>query len=218
MSCRLAPWFLPLFLPLSLLALNRARVRSLLPYGIIGLALWTSVLKSGVHATLAGVIIAMAIPLNRTHADEDSPAEQVLHALHPWIVYAIVPLFAFANAGVALSGLSLTDVLHPVPVGIALGLFLGKQLGILSFAWLLVKSDIAGLPERVTWRHMYGAAVICGIGFTMSLFISSLAFGDHVASLLGVDRLGILAGSFLSAVLGYLLLRYAPPATNQADT
>ncbi|MGB4343381.1 MAG: Na+/H+ antiporter NhaA [Moraxellaceae bacterium] len=195
---------------LGLVVLNRSRVRSLMPYGIIGLALWVSVLKSGVHATLAGVVIAMAIPLDRSHPDEDSPAERVLHALHPWIIYAIVPLFAFANAGVALGDLSHDDILHPVPVGIALGLFLGKQIGIFSFAWLLVKSGVAQLPERTSWLQLYGASVICGIGFTMSLFISSLAFSDHGASLQMVDRLGILAGSMLSAVLGYLILRNAP--------
>lgn len=195
---------------LGLLVLNRSRIRSLMPYGIIGLALWVSVLKSGVHATLAGVVIAMAIPLDRSQPDEESPAERVLHALHPWIIYAIVPLFAFANAGVALGGLSHEDILHPVPVGIALGLFLGKQIGIFSFAWLLVKSGVAQLPERTSWLQLYGASVICGIGFTMSLFISSLAFSDHGASLQMVDRLGILAGSMLSAVLGYLILRNAP--------
>lgn len=201
---------------LGLVILNRSRVRTLLPYGIIGLALWTSVLKSGVHATLAGIVIAMAIPLDRQHPDEESPAEHVMHALHPWIVYAIVPLFAFANAGVALGGLSHDDILHPVPVGIALGLFLGKQIGIFSFAWVLVKSGVAHLPERTSWLQMYGASVVCGIGFTMSLFISSLAFGDHAAQLQLVDRLGILAGSLLSAVLGYLILHHAspPPARN----
>ena len=196
---------------LGLLVLNRARVRTLLPYGIIGLALWTSVLKSGVHATLAGIVIAMAIPLDRTRPEEESPAEHVMHALHPWVVYAIVPLFAFANAGVSLAGLSHDDILHPVPVGIALGLFLGKQIGIFSFAWLLVKTGVAQLPERTSWLQMYGASVICGIGFTMSLFISSLAFGDSAASLQLVDRLGILAGSVLSAILGYLILHHASP-------
>lgn len=196
---------------LGLLVLNRARVRTLLPYGIIGLALWTSVLKSGVHATLAGIVIAMAIPLDRTRPEEESPAEHVMHALHPWVVYAIVPLFAFANAGVSLAGLSHDDILHPVPVGIALGLFLGKQIGIFSFAWLLVKTGVAQLPERTSWLQMYGASVICGIGFTMSLFISSLAFGEGAASLQLVDRLGILAGSVLSAILGYLILHHASP-------
>lgn len=202
---------------LGLVILNRSRVRTLLPYGIVGLALWTSVLKSGVHATLAGIVIAMAIPLDRQHPDEESPAERVLHALHPWIVYAIVPLFAFANAGVALGGLSHDDILHPVPVGIALGLFLGKQIGIFSFAWLLVKSGVAHLPERTSWLQMYGASVICGIGFTMSLFISSLAFGDHAAQLQLVDRLGILAGSLLSAVLGYLILHHASPPADKTE-
>lgn len=202
---------------LGLVILNRSRVRTLLPYGIIGLALWTSVLKSGVHATLAGIVIAMAIPLDRTHPDEESPAERVLHALHPWIVYAIVPLFAFANAGVGLAGLSHDDILHPVPVGIALGLFLGKQIGIFSFAWLLVKTGVAHLPERTSWLQMYGASVICGIGFTMSLFISSLAFGDSAASLQLVDRLGILAGSLLSAILGYLILHHASRAPDRPD-
>ncbi len=200
---------------LGLLVLNRSRVRTLLPYGILGLALWTSVLKSGVHATLAGIVIAMMIPLDRVHPDEESPAERVLHALHPWIVYAIVPLFAFANAGVALGGLSHDDILHPVPVGIALGLFVGKQVGIFSFAWVLIRSGIARLPEHTNWLQMYGASVLCGIGFTMSLFISSLAFGESAASLHLVDRLGILAGSALSAILGYFILHHASPATDR---
>jgi len=195
---------------LGLLVLNRSGVRSIAPYVLLGVALWTSVLKSGVHATLAGIVIAMALPLERTASESEAPAERVLHALHPWIVYAIVPLFAFANAGVALGGLSVSDVLHPVPVGIALGLFLGKQIGIFSFAWLLVKAGIAQLPARTSWLQMYGASVICGIGFTMSLFISSLAFSESAAALQGVDRLGILAGSLFSAVLGYLILRRAP--------
>ncbi len=197
---------------LGLLVLNRSRVQSITPYALLGIALWTSVLKSGVHATLAGIVIAMALPLARGSgsADNTTPGERVLHVLHPWIVYAIVPLFAFANAGVALGSLSADDVLHPVPVGIALGLFLGKQIGIFSFAWLLVKSGIARLPEHCSWLQMYGASVICGIGFTMSLFISSLAFNDNAAALHMVDRLGILAGSLLSAVLGYLILRHAP--------
>lgn len=197
---------------LGLLVLNRARVQSITPYALLGIALWTSVLKSGVHATLAGIVIAMALPLARGTGSPDNtaPGERVLHILHPWIVYAIVPLFAFANAGVALGSLSAADILHPVPVGIALGLFLGKQIGIFSFAWLLVKSGIAKLPEHSSWLQIYGASVICGIGFTMSLFISSLAFNDNAATLHMVDRLGILAGSLLSAVLGYLILRHAP--------
>jgi len=195
---------------LGLVILNRSRVRTLLPYGIIGLALWTSVLKSRRACHARGHRHCHGHPLDRTHPDEESPAERVLHALHPWIVYAIVPLFAFANAGVGLAGLSHDDILHPVPVGIALGLFLGKQIGIFSFAWLLVKTGVAHLPERTSWLQMYGASVICGIGFTMSLFIASLAYAER--ALYDAAVLGILGASVISALIGYVWLRLTLPA------
>lgn len=192
---------------LSLFAVNRAGVRALTPYVLLGLALWASVLKSGVHATLAGIVIALMIPLSRREGEEHPPAERVLHGLHPWVVFAIVPLFAFANAGVGLGGLSLSDLVQPVPLGIAAGLFLGKQLGIFATAWLVIRAGWAGLPHATSWRQLYGAAVLCGIGFTMSLFISSLAFEHAGSTVVLHDRLGILAGSLASAILGYLVLK-----------
>jgi NhaA family Na+:H+ antiporter len=200
----------------GLLALNLSGVRKPAAYVLVGLFVWVSVLKSGVHATLAGVALALAIPLRPAPGSDLSPLREMEHALHPWVAFGILPLFAFANSGVALAGLGLEALLHPVPLGIALGLFLGKQAGVLGFAWLAVRLGIARLPQGVGWLSLYGVSVLCGIGFTMSLFIGSLAFemgGPHMESgdTLQVvnDRLGILTGSFLSAVVGYAVLRYA---------
>jgi NhaA family Na+:H+ antiporter len=192
----------------ALAVMNLRGVRRTAAYIIVGVALWICVLKSGVHATLAGVVLAFAIPL-RTKDDEPCPLRELEHTLHPWVAFGIMPVFAFANAGVSLEGMSLGSLLEPIPVGIALGLFLGKQLGVFGFAKLSIKSGLAALPEGADWLSLYATSVLCGIGFTMSLFISTLAF-DPGASGEGVSaRLGILAGSFLSAVAGYLLLRYA---------
>lgn len=203
-----------------LFMLNRLGYRRLGFYLIAGLLLWVSVLKSGVHATLAGIVIAMALPTDVREGERQSPADLVLENLHPWIVLLILPAFAFANAGVSLAGLSPQDIFGPVPLGIALGLFLGKQLGIFAIVWLLVKLQLAKLPAQTNWLQMYGAAVLCGIGFTMSLFISSLAFAHSGASVALTDRLGILMGSLLSAVVGYLILNKAckPAAHNLAKT
>jgi NhaA family Na+:H+ antiporter len=201
-----------------LFALNRARVRHIGVYMLVGAALWTTVLKSGVHATLAGVVVALAIPMDSEDGKE-SLADQLIHTLHPWINFFIVPVFAFANAGVTLLGLGRHDLVHPVTLGIVLGLFLGKQFGITACAWLMVKLGLAELPAR-NWREFYGAAVLCGIGFTMSLFISSLAFANAGGGIELADRLGILAGSLLSAVVGWALLRQAtkPQPAPVADT
>nr|CRH07123.1 Na(+)/H(+) antiporter nhaA 2 [Candidatus Magnetococcus massalia] len=204
---------------LTLLALmNLFGVRAISSYAIIGTILWVAVLKSGVHATLAGVAVAMAIPLNKDEQGH-SPAYQMEHDLHHMVGLFILPLFAFANAGVSLAGLSPTVLLEPVPLGIALGLIMGKQLGVFGFVWLAIKMRLAKLPEGFNWRQLYGVALLCGVGFTMSLFISSLAF-EHsgAAAVSGVPeaghaRLGILAGSTLSGLLGYLVLRWSlkPP-------
>ncbi len=188
-----------------LILLNRCGVRRTAPYIVVGVLLWVSVLKSGVHATLAGVVIALAIPVSRD-ADGDSPAEHLEHALQPWVAYAIVPIFAFANAGVSLLGLDASALASSVFQGIVLGLFVGKQLGIFAFSWLCVRLGWATLPEGAGWRQLYGAAVLCGIGFTMSLFISSLAFQHSGGSVALVDRLGVLLGSLLSALAGYFIL------------
>ncbi len=192
-----------------LVILNRRGVTAIGPYGVVGLILWIAVLKSGVHATLAGVIIAFCIPLRAQ--DGSSPSEHLEHSLHPWSTFAILPVFAFANAGVDLSGMSFGDLLSPVPVGIALGLFLGKPLGVMLFSFVAVKLKLAALPEGVSWKQITPVAVMCGIGFTMSMFISSLAFiggSEHYGD---VARLGILSGSILSAVVGYFWLSRVLP-------
>ncbi len=195
----------------GLALLNRAGVMKPAAYVMLGIPLWVAVLKSGVHATLAGVAVAMFIPLRAPPAAAAGAPESLLaeleHALHPWVAFGVLPLFAFANAGVSVLELSLADLLHPVPLGIVAGLFLGKQLGILAFCWVAIRARLAALPEGVGWRQLYGVAVLCGIGFTMSLFIASLAFEQGGAAYLGLDRLGILAGSLLSGLVGYLVLR-----------
>jgi len=191
-----------------LFVLNRRGCRQLAPYLLVGLILWISVLKSGVHATLAGVLLAMFIPMRRGQ-NSTSPLEKLEEDLHPVVAFAILPLFAFANSGISFEGFSMSTLLQPVPLGIALGLFLGNQVGVFSLSWLTVKAGLARLPEGVTWLQMYGVAVLCGIGFTMSLFIGSLAFEQGVIGYVVHDRLGIIAGSLLSAVAGYLILRIA---------
>jgi Na+:H+ antiporter, NhaA family len=185
----------------ALLTLNLAGVRAVTPYVLIGTALWVCVLKSGVHATLAGVATALAIPLRVP----DAPLRRLEHALHPWVAYLILPAFAFANAGVSFAGMALGALVHPVTLGIALGLFVGKQLGVFAAVWLAVVCKLGKLPEGATWPQVYGVAILCGIGFTMSLFIGGLAFDDtaHAAQV----RLGVLTGSLASALLGLAVLR-----------
>jgi Na+:H+ antiporter, NhaA family len=190
----------------GLVALNLFRVSRAAPYVVVGVFLWVCVLKSGVHATLAGVAIGLAIPL-RGAAAEDSPLRSLEHALHPWVTYAILPLFAFANAGVPLSGLSLAALLAPLPLGIAAGLFVGKQVGVFAATWLVVRLGFASLPPGAGWLQIYGVALLTGIGFTMSLFIGTLAF-DGAAENIAV-RIGVLTGSLLSAVAGYAVLHWA---------
>ncbi|MDH3310453.1 MAG: Na+/H+ antiporter NhaA [Gammaproteobacteria bacterium] len=195
---------------LALFALNRRGVVHLAAYVLVGIVLWVSVLKSGVHATLAGVALAFAIPLRTGDRSIKAPLLQLEHSLHPWVAYGILPLFAFANSGVSLAGMSLAQALAPVPLGIALGLFLGKQLGVFVFSWITIKLRIAKLPEGANWWQLYGVAVLCGIGFTMSLFIGSLAFDQTASDYSTVDRLGILMGSVVSATVGYFILRFTP--------
>ncbi|MGA7981520.1 MAG: Na+/H+ antiporter NhaA [Chromatiaceae bacterium] len=196
-----------------LLVLNLLHVTRLSAYVLVGVVLWVSVLKSGVHATLAGVALGFAIPLRTRLSGSYSPLRQLEHDLHPWVAFAIVPVFAFANAGVSLHGISLDVLLGPVPLGIAGGLFLGKQVGIMLFCGVVIALGWARLPAGATWTGFYGVSVLCGIGFTMSLFITSLAF-EHAATSgdIAGDRLGILLGSALSAVAGYLLLRIFRPS------
>jgi len=192
---------------------NIRNIRSLSPYILVGIILWIAVLKSGVHATLAGVLLAFFIPLKTTSENKVSPAKNLEHDLHGSVSYVIIPIFAFANAGVPLTGLSINSLLEPVPLGIILGLFFGKQIGIMLFSFLAIKSGITGLPHEVNWKQLYGAVLLCGVGFTMSLFIGSLAFeqGSPETTLMN-DRLGILIGSAISAITGYFYLnRVLPP-------
>ncbi|RIJ11754.1 Na+/H+ antiporter NhaA [Pseudomonas sp. 91RF] len=186
----------------ALVAMNRLGVVKLGPYMIIGLILWVCVLKSGVHATLAGVTLAFCIPL-RTKNAEPSPLLTLEHALHPWVAYGILPLFAFANAGLSLTGVTAESFTHHVPMGIAVGLLLGKTIGVFGLTWLAVKTGIAALPQNANWGQVLGVAILCGIGFTMSLFVGSLAFVPGASEYAGMDRMGILTGSVFAALIGY---------------
>ncbi|MCB1562977.1 MAG: Na+/H+ antiporter NhaA [Alphaproteobacteria bacterium] len=188
----------------ALYVLNRKGVTRLGPYTIIGLFIWACVLKSGVHATLAGVAIGFLIPLRAENEHGQSPLKVMEHALHPWVGLAILPVFAFANAGVSLAGLGFETFLHPITLGTTLGLFFGKQIGVMGATALAVFTGICRLPQSVTWLQFYGMALMTGIGFTMSLFIGTLAF-THVENASAV-RLGVLTGSFLSALAGAAVL------------
>ncbi|MBV1691366.1 Na+/H+ antiporter NhaA [Novosphingobium sp. G106] len=195
-----------------LVLLNRRGIIALWPYLLVGAVVWYFVFRSGIHATLAGVAVAMTVPLMRTPGRPDdrlSPLTRLEHGLHPWVAFAIVPLFGFANAGVALQGFLPRDVLAPVPLGVALGLFLGKQIGIFTAVFALVRMGLAERPLGASWRQVYGIALLCGIGFTMSLFIGGLAFGDG-SHQNDAAKLGILSGSIASAIAGYFLLRTTP--------
>ncbi|MEO6015731.1 MAG: Na+/H+ antiporter NhaA [Polaromonas sp.] len=189
---------------LVLLALNRARVVAMMPYVLVGLVVWLFVYKSGIHATLAGVATALAIPMS--DGKGGSPLRSAEHALHPWVAFAILPMFAFANAGVSLAGVHLTTLLETVPLGIAAALLLGKAAGVSGASWLLIRFAGARIPARASWPQFIGVCVLCGVGFTMSLFIGALAFkgqgGDYETQV----KLGVLLGSLLSGVLGTLIL------------
>lgn len=194
---------------LILVALNRFRVFTLWVYLVLGLALWFLVLQSGVHATLAGVALALCIPLRVTPAApdaHDSPLHILEHAIAPWVTFMVVPIFGFANAGVSFAGMTLQSVIDPIPLGVAMGLFIGKQFGVFGFAALAIRAGWAELPMYASWRQLYGVALLCGIGFTMSLFIGLLAFPE--SQLLQDEvKLGVLIGSGLSAIAGSILLR-----------
>ena len=189
-------------------ALNCMGVQRTAPYLLVGIVMWVFVLKSGVHATLAGVLIALTIPLKPKDGD-DALLYKMEHGLHPWVAFLILPVFAFANAGVNFTGIGIDDLLQPLTLGIAVGLFLGKQIGVFLATWIGVKSGIAQLPGNITWRHVYGVACLTGVGFTMSLFIGSLAFG--AADEMNAVRLGVVLGSVLSGLFGYVLLKSADP-------
>lgn len=194
---------------LVLFILNRKGVLDFAPYLLVGVVLWAAVLKSGVHATLAGVLIALFIPFKKQPGENKTQLEILEHDLHPMVAYGILPLFAFANTGISFEGITLQSFTNSVPLGIAAGLFFGNQIGVFSFSWLAIKSGIARLPDGANWLQMYGISLLCGIGFTMSLFISSLAFQQGDQAMPIDDRLGILFGSLISGVLGYTVLRLA---------
>jgi NhaA family Na+:H+ antiporter len=197
-----------------LIAMNLAGVSRVSAYVAVGVVLWVAVLKSGVHATLAGVVLGLMIPMRDSNNSERSPLREVEHGLHQWVALLIVPVFAFANAGVSLSGVSFESLVDPIPMGIAAGLFLGKQAGIMLFCGIAIALGFARLPNGASLSGFYATSVLCGIGFTMSLFIASLAFeqGGSSAVIMG-DRLGILLGSCLSAVVGFLIMRLFDPAS-----
>lgn len=199
----------------ALVALNRFGVRSLVPYLVLGAVLWFLVLQSGVHATLAGVVLALTIPLKKSPTqpdDMESPLHQLEHGIQPWVTFLIIPIFGFANAGVSFAGMSIAQLADPVPLGIAAGLFVGKQIGIFGAAALVIRAGWAELPMYASWRQVYGISLLCGIGFTMSLFIGLLAFPDS-AFLQDEVKIGVLLGSLLSATAGALLLRSSKPRT-----
>lgn len=193
--------------------LNQRGVTKIAPYIVVGIFLWACVLKSGVHATLAGVILAFFIPLKNKTPEGKAPLRELEHGLHPWVAYAILPIFAFANAGVSLQGISLELLMQPITLGIAAGLFFGKQIGVMAFTALGVALKLCKLPSGVNWKQYYGMSLITGIGFTMSLFIGTLAFDDpeHQTAV----RLGVLIGSAASGILGYTILKLASKPSTQ---
>jgi len=187
-----------------LLILNKFGVRKFLPYLIIGAFMWFFTYKSGIHATIAGVLLASTIP-HRTKDKDFSLLIKLEHAISPYVAFMIMPIFAFANAGVSLEGLSLSSLLLPVPLGILLGLFIGKQVGVMIFSYIAVKIGVAQMPDNSSWFSLYGVSVLTGIGFTMSLFVGNLAFTENIQYIDGV-KIGVLAGSLLSTLFGYFIL------------
>ena len=198
-----------------LVALNRARVTSLVPYVLVGALVWLCVLKSGVHATLAGVITALAVPMRRP--DGSSPVEDAEHALHPWVAFLVLPTFAFVNAGVSLEGVTLATFGETVPMGIALGLVVGKAIGVFCASWLVVKLAGASFPAGASFRQFFAVCLLCGVGFTMSLFIGGLAFEGQGPVYETQLKLGVLGGSLVSALLGVALLLAGPKGDPSAQ-
>lgn len=192
-----------------LIMMNWRRVENTAAYLIIGLILWVCILKSGVHATLAGVIVGFLIPLRGTNGTK--PSEELEHVLHPWVAYMILPIFAFVNSGVQLGGITFDGLMSTLPLGVAAGLLFGKPLGIFLFSWISIKLGFAKLPESMNLKQVFAVSVLCGIGFTMSIFITGLAFDGLDDSYSTYSRLGILIGSTLAAFLGYFLLRVVLP-------
>ena len=190
-----------------LLTLNKFGVKKFIPYLIIGAFMWFFTYKSGIHATIAGVLLASTIP-HRIKEKDFSLLIKLEHAISPYVAFMIMPIFAFANAGVSLEGLSLNSLLEPVPLGILLGLFVGKQVGVMVLSFIAVKFGVAQMPDKSSWLSLYGVSILTGVGFTMSLFVGNLAFAESIQYIDGV-KIGVLAGSLLSTVFGYFILLYA---------
>ncbi|MBL8517647.1 MAG: Na+/H+ antiporter NhaA [Betaproteobacteria bacterium] len=197
---------------LALIIANRSGVRAVPVYLAIGLFMWVCVLKSGVHATLAGVATALAIPLAGAKPEDESPLKSLEHSLHPLVAFLILPTFAFANAGVSLAGVQWSAMLQPVTLGIACGLVFGKVIGVFGASWIAIKLGMTRLPDGANFKALFGVSLLCGIGFTMSLFIGTLAWEEDAGSMAVAVRLGVLGGSIIAAVLGYLWLRMVLPA------
>lgn len=200
-----------------LFIMNRMGVRYTSIYVLISIVIWAAVLKSGVHATLAGFTTALLIPLKTNNEQGDSMLKSMEHGLQPWVAFFILPLFAFSNAGVNLTGISMEEIFNPITIGIMLGLFLGNQFGIFGISWLTIKLGLAKLPSGATWQQLYGVATLCGIGFTMSLFIGSLAFEQYDSAYLNSVKIGVLAGSFLSAILGSYIIHRSLKKTQTTE-
>jgi NhaA family Na+:H+ antiporter len=196
-----------------LAVLNWRGVTTLSPYILVGIIMWIAVLKSGVHATLAGVALAAVIPMRDSKDEQHSPLRELEHDLHSVVAFGVLPLFAFVNSGISLAGVSFADLLHTVPLGIAAGLFVGKQVGIFFLCFLAIKAGLARMPDGANWGSLYGVSMLCGVGFTMSLFVGSLAFENTTLDpeIIFDERLGIILGSLLSGVFGYIVLRISLP-------
>ncbi len=203
---------------LILTFLNRRNTESKSLFVLVGVIMWVAMLKSGVHATLAGVILAMFIPMKSETNPGYSPLKSMEHDLHSAVAFFVLPIFAFANAGISFAGVGAEQIFHGVPLGIALGLFIGKQVGVFGLCWISVKLGLTSLPKGMSWGSLYGTAALCGIGFTMSLFIGSLAFEQTGVNLLFDERLGIILGSLASGFVGYMVLRVNLRSGNQVDT
>lgn len=196
---------LALLCVLILFIFNRVGITRYFLYFIMGIILWLFILKSGIHSTIAGVILGFFIPL-KSSKENYSPLKRLEHYLQPWVAYGVVPLFALANTGLSFSDVKLSDLFHSVTLGILLGLFIGKQLGIFLACWIAIKARLAKLPDAINWSHLYGVSVICGIGFTMSLFIGDLSFKNYQMNYGNLVKLGVLSGSILSGITGSLIL------------
>jgi len=205
-SLALIPLSLVLIGFILLVLLNRRNVTSLAPYMLVGIYLWFCLYHSGIHTTIAGVAVGMAIPMRDKDQPHHSPLNHAMHLLHPWVSFLVLPIFAFTSAGVSFADMEINDMFKPLPLGIALGLFFGKQIGIFGTTWLLVMTRLVSKPEGASWMHIYGVSIIAGIGFTMSLFIGLLAFSDPTVQ--EMVKIGVIGGSLLSTLWGFFVLRF----------